>query len=63
MLGLLGAFALARLLTTELWELTPTDPLTFTVVALLLLLVASVACVVPTWRAIRVNAILALRQE
>jgi ABC-type antimicrobial peptide transport system permease subunit len=63
LLGLLGAFAMTRLLTSELWQVTPTDPLTFTVVALLLLLVACVACVMPTWRAIRVNAILALRQE
>jgi putative ABC transport system permease protein len=63
LLGLSGALVLTRLLSDLLWQVTPTDPLTFTMVALLLLLVASVACVVPTWRAVRVNVNLTLRQE
>jgi putative ABC transport system permease protein len=63
LLGLLGALILTRLLSAQLWHVTPTDPLTFTMVALLLLVVAILACVVPTWRAIRVNSILTLRQE
>ena len=62
MLGVSGALVLTRLLSAYLWQVTPSDPLTFIVVALLLVLVAILACIVPTWRAIRVNAVLTLRQ-
>ncbi len=63
LLGLSGALALTRLLSDLLWQVTPTDPLTFSIVAVVLLVVATVACAVPTWRAIRVSTVLTLRQE
>ena len=62
-LGILAAYALTRLLKTLLFGLSPTDPLTFTAVAVLLLLVALLACWIPARRATRVDPLLALRQD
>jgi len=61
--GLGLAFALARLLTTLLFETEPTDPLTFTLVPLLLVLVAAGATLLPALRASRVDPVVALRCE
>jgi putative ABC transport system permease protein len=62
-LGFAGAIAAARLLTSMLFEVKPTDPLTYAVVALLLGIVALVASYIPARRAINVDPLLALRQE
>jgi putative ABC transport system permease protein len=62
-LGLGGAFALARLIRHQLYEVTPTDPLTYTLVSLALTLVAVVACIIPTRRAVTVDPTIALRYE
>jgi putative ABC transport system permease protein len=62
-LGLGGAFALTRLIRQQLYEVTPTDPLTYTVVSLALTLVAVVACIIPTRRAVTVDPTVALRHE
>jgi predicted permease len=61
--GLAGSFALTRFLTSALYEVTATDPSTFVAVSLLLAVVAVVACLIPTLRAVSVNPTVALRYE
>ena len=62
-LGVIAALALTRLMRSLLFEVSPLDPLTFVSVALLLILVALLACYIPARRAMRVNPIVALRYE
>ena len=61
--GLLSALGLTRLLEQLLFEVAPTDPLTYLGVALVRGLTALVACYVPAHRAARVDALIALRAE
>jgi hypothetical protein len=58
-----GALALSRLIEGLLFGVTPTDPVTYAAVAALLAGVALLACLVPAWRAIRVDPMVALRHE
>ena len=62
-LGLAGAWALTRFLVNYLWNVSPTDPLTFAAVAAGLVVVSVLACLVPTLRAVRVDPAVALRYE
>ncbi len=62
-LGLTGAFLLSRLLNSMLFGVTAYDPLSFGGNAALLVVVATLACLIPAWRATRVNPISALRAD
>ncbi|HEU0253503.1 MAG TPA: FtsX-like permease family protein, partial [Pyrinomonadaceae bacterium] len=62
-LGLAGALALTRLMTTLLFEVSPTDPITFVAVALCVIFATLLACYIPARRATKVDPLIALRYE
>jgi len=62
-IGLAASFALTRLIKSGLYGVTATDPATYAAISLLLIVVAMVACLVPTLRAVRVDPTIALRYE
>jgi predicted permease len=62
-IGLAGAFLLTRLMSGLLYEVRPTDAVTFAGASLLLAALAVAASLVPAWRATRVDPLIALRAE
>ena len=62
-IGVLASFGLTRFIENMLFGVTPTDPLTFMAIVLLLGLVALLACLIPAQRAMRVDPIVVLRHQ
>jgi putative ABC transport system permease protein len=62
-IGLVASLSLTRIIDSALWGVTATDPSTYTVVLLTLLAVACVACYVPARRALKVDPLVAMRQD
>jgi predicted permease len=61
--GLILAFGLTRLIASQLYDTTPTDPLTMASASALLFGVALLASFIPAWRATRIDPVVALRQR
>jgi len=62
-LGIAGALAGVRFLEQQLYGIGQTDPLTFVSVSVFFIIVATIACLLPAWRATRVDPIIALQAE
>jgi putative ABC transport system permease protein len=62
-LGSAAGIVLGRTLQPDLYEVSPSDPVTYVLVALILLGAAAVACAIPALRASRIDPVIALRSE
>jgi putative ABC transport system permease protein len=62
-LGMAAAGIVTRVLSRELYGVGPADPVTYVTVAVVMVIVTMAACFVPTYKAMRVDPLIALRQE
>ncbi|HWC17613.1 MAG TPA: ABC transporter permease [Terriglobales bacterium] len=62
-IGLLGSVATVRLIREQVWRVSPFDPLSFSLVVLILVTAGLMACFWPAFRAARLNPMVALRHE
>jgi len=62
-IGLVGAFFLSKVMRSLLVAITPSDPVTFASITVILIVVATAACLLPARRATRVDPLIALRAE
>jgi putative ABC transport system permease protein len=62
-LGVAGAFVVTRLLASQLYGVSTTDPITYAAVALVMTVVTLLACYIPARRAMRIDPLVALRYE
>jgi len=62
-IGFAGALAATRLMSSELYGISPTDPVTYATVGIVVTLVTMTACYVPTRRAMRVDPLVVLRDQ
>ena len=62
-LGIIGALGVSRLISSLLYQTSPTDVLTYAAVSLVFLLVAAISCFVPARRVTMIDPSQALRQE
>src|SRR5262249_50723374 len=61
--GIAGAIAISRIITSLLYGVGPTDPVTYAIVSIVLMIVAITASYIPARRAIKVDPMVALRYE
>jgi ABC-type antimicrobial peptide transport system permease subunit len=62
-IGLIGAFAISRVLGTLLFEVKPRDPITYATAGVMLAAIAAIACCIPAARATRIDPVIALRAD
>jgi putative ABC transport system permease protein len=62
-IGLVAALAMGRLVASMIFQVKPSDPATFLAVAALLAFIALLACIIPAYRASKVDPVIALRNE
>ncbi|MDQ6828291.1 MAG: permease, partial [Gemmatimonadota bacterium] len=62
-IGLAGSLGLTRLITSQLYSVTPNDPIIFAIVGITLVAIALLATFLPALRATRVDPVVALRED
>ena len=63
LVGIAASLAITRLLQSSLYEVSPWEPRVFVATTALLLVIAAAACLVPAWRATRVDPMEVVRAE